>query len=171
MKKFSLIHKKGISISLSYVLLIILMISIASIVFSFLGVLTPKDNVECTKDLELNLLDSVCKINGQNIELSLTIENEGKFSVDGAYIRLGPESKKIKYPINEKDPYLEVLSKVGGLPPGEKFFKTYTVSKNDVKVIESSEKKNILEIEPAFQSDKGLALCSKDISSYRIACN
>jgi len=63
------------------------------------------------------------------------------------------------------------LSDGQGLLPGDKFFKTYIVSLNKVKVISDIEKKNVIEIEPAFQSDKGLALCSKDISSYKVACN
>ena len=79
--------KKGISEVVSYVLLIILSLSLAIFVFNWLRGFVPTMNeAKCPEGVSLIIKDKV--YTPANKSLTLTIENRGRFNADGYYVRV-----------------------------------------------------------------------------------
>lgn len=109
----SLGKKRGISEIVSYVLLIIIAMSIAVGVYAWLKSYVPseEERQKCPEETALSITDYECmEIAGKKI-LSLKIENRGLFNVDGFYIRASNDSKKLPtYDLSTIDiPEIEVV--------------------------------------------------------------
>jgi hypothetical protein len=78
-------NKKAISEIVSYVLLIMISLSLAVGVYSFMKFYVPSDkgSEKCPEDIALYAVDSSC----ENKVISLIIENKGMFNVDGFLIK------------------------------------------------------------------------------------
>lgn len=85
MKQLLLQDKKGVSIMVAYVLLIVLAIGLAGGVYSYLNFYVPKDQPQCPSDVSLIVQDVECT-NGQ---ITISLLNKGLFSIDGAYLKIG----------------------------------------------------------------------------------
>ncbi len=77
-------NKKAISEIVSYVLLIAITLSIASIVYVYISFYMPKEEQKCEENTAMILIDYSCNLS-QNI-LSLEIKNKGQHSIDGFLI-------------------------------------------------------------------------------------
>jgi flagellin-like protein len=79
--------KKAISEIVSYVLLIVIALTIAGLVYSWLKFYIPSKNEieKCSEDMGISVNDYSCNIDDE--EIILLLENKGFFNVDGFFIR------------------------------------------------------------------------------------
>ena len=148
-----------------YVLLVVIAVGLSVAVFSFLKIYVPKEKPECSPDINL-IVQSIekCTINGNKISLdNLKLTNKGLFKIPATFIRLAPESKRIREQINPdiKDFYLanyDLATGEGGLDPGktETFLRLVTDRvKNHVNGSDfPSPGDYTIEIQPATISDE-----------------
>jgi len=115
-------NKRGISEVVSYTLLIVIALTMSVIVYAFLKSYVPRDKPECQEGISIIIENLNCthetSPNANN--LSLTLQNTGRFKIDFAYIRVGNASRKIKVdapPINPLPLYNKSNNK--GLDPQE----------------------------------------------------
>lgn len=160
--------KKGIRGAVGYVLVFVILIGIATLVFSYLLNLAPKEKLECDRDIELDLLDAICVTNADNsLSVFLTLENTGRHTVDSAFIRLGHPGRKVKSVALNEDPSIGLA---GGLKPEDRYYVNQDLSFEKIDSIFSDVGKYSLEIEPAITTNEGLALCNRHLTSYQITC-
>jgi hypothetical protein len=154
----SQVNKKGISEMVSYVLLIIMAVGIASFVFIYLKGYLPGNKPECPsiESISVSANEIVCN----NSILTIEIENNGLFNVSAAYIRMGKEGRKVKSQINTDNVYIFNRQP---LAPGQKY--DYRA---DIGSLFSTDGIYDLDIQPAVNTDKGLAICR--ISRYKVNC-
>lgn len=77
-------NKKALSEIVSYVLLIVVAMSLSIVVFAFLSNLVPEEKVSCNEGLSLIIRDFECRSGG---EVLIEFQNKGNFKIDGIYIR------------------------------------------------------------------------------------
>jgi len=95
-------QKKAVSLMLSYVLLVGIVVGLAIIVWGVLKYWTDiSPPVDCEEGTSLILIDYDCSIGGG---LSLTLRNNGRFSVKGFILTVGNDSNKepLTYLISQK---------------------------------------------------------------------
>lgn len=94
-------NNKAVSDMVSYVLLIVIAMSISAGVYSWLKFYVPNqtDSQACNPDTAIAITDYSCS--SSNKLLNLTIENKGYFSVSGFFIRGSNDSTKL--PITNLD--------------------------------------------------------------------
>jgi len=167
MKKLLLKDKKAMSEVIGVVLLIIITVGIAILVYNYLELLVPKEKPECPDGISLTVKKAVCSLNSTSStvegNITIIIENRGRFAVDGAYIRVGPANRKVRELINKNNLYFE---ESGGLIPENTFSKIYNFS--DSQIISAGE--NVLEVEPFIGPPGKAAICENAIVSYPINC-
>ncbi len=81
---FKKTNKKGISVIVGYVLLIVIALSISLIVYLWLQKQLPGRNLECNDETSISIIDYDCSSNNKII---LTLKNTGFFSIDGFIIK------------------------------------------------------------------------------------
>jgi len=83
-------NKKAVSDMVSYVLLIVIALSLAVGVYSFMKFYIPKDKETCSEDVSLYIEDYKCYLdtnpNPRKI-IELTIKNKGLFNITGFVIK------------------------------------------------------------------------------------
>ncbi len=163
-------NKRGVSEMVSYVLLIVISMSIATGVYFFLQGYVPKDKPECQEGVNMIVEQVQCaSVSTQNL-LSISFQNRGLFKIDKAYIRIARDNRVVKDDVPSQNP-IQLINKIGdeGLSPGESTNAFnfplpggYATSGN-----------YILEIQPAhYTKDKdvdSLALCAP--FEVEIICN
>lgn len=156
-------NKKGISVMVGYVLLIIIAVALAAGVFTFLRTFIPKEKPECPEEIHLVIQDYVCSSGA----LNLTFSNKGLFTVDGVYVRAGLQEKKVRTPLNDPDAQGEERDKFYiDLVPGNKTTRTY-VSNQFITPGEY-----IVEVEPGVYSEEGpWAICERALVIQTIQCD
>jgi hypothetical protein len=88
--------KRALSEIVSYVLIIVIAISLAAGIYVWLKVYIPSKNTEtCPKEVSLFINDYSCVQSQKSI--SLKIENKGMFNIDGFFIKATNDSKIIPY--------------------------------------------------------------------------
>ncbi len=85
-------NKKGVSAVIGYVLLITFAIVIAGIVFAWLRTYVPQQSVECPEDVSIYVKNH--SINGETDVLTIYLKNNGKFEVDGLYMRYSESAEQ-----------------------------------------------------------------------------
>jgi len=75
--------KKGISIMIGYVLLISSAVFMGAIVYHWMSTYVPKEVLECDDGVSLSIEDFSCSVT----ELNLLLKNNGRFNIDGYFIR------------------------------------------------------------------------------------
>jgi hypothetical protein len=170
-------NKKAISEIVSYVLLIIIAVGIAVLVYAFLRLYVPRERLSCPDDINLAIANTWCVVNPDGgVRLHLTLENKGLFNVTDYYARIASQGKQAKLQLNQgKTSFPRPLSP-GGDPVSIEFHSTpeitsgiYAPLLGDVINLSKSTAYT-LEIQPAVQTDKGLALCSNAIITETITC-
>lgn len=161
MKHLLLRDKKGISIMIGYVLLVIIGITIAVLVYGFLKVYVPSNKAACPDNVALSIEEFSC-INGA---VRIQLNNRGLFSVDGAYIRIGEKGRVFKELLNKQNIYFDEWTNEQGLPPGESWPKDKTASFPYKGLGEQ-----ILEVEPVIFVGDELTLCNRAVISQPVVC-
>lgn len=169
-----LADRKGISLMISYVLLIVLAVGIATGVYSFLKFYLPSDDTkECPDDIGLIITEASCTEGKLNINL----QNRGFFNIDGAYIKIGEINRVVKETMcfemsgGECKILLngqtilgeggEQAVGVDGLKPGETVVSSFIYTKTGDKEIE---------VEPVVFVQDELIACKKVIVRKIVSC-
>ncbi len=150
--------KKAVSLMMSYVLLIVIVLALGALTFSWIKTKIPTEEEKCPADLSLIIWDYNCS----SQVLELTVQNKGLFDIDGYYIR-GESNERIVELEATDNPGQEgrVRFLNGKLESGEKSVQFFDYSKygNLSKI----------EIQPFIIRNKKLILCS-DISRQEVSC-
>ena len=156
-------NKRAISEIVSYVLLIVIAVSLSVLVYTFLQLYVPKERPECPADISISVQDYACSITEKN--LSLTLLNKGLFTFDAAYVRFGSEERVVKELLTNERDLNDLFFKGGdGLLPGETEVKNYPNLK--IPLFSNME----VEIEPIVIIDNEKVFCEKSIISQSIKC-
>ena len=99
------INKKGLSVIIGYILLVVFAIVISAIVFQWLKTYVPAQSLECPEGVSLLINDAVFDANTKT--LNLTITNNGRFNVSGYFINIKNDSDQELPTINISN-YLKV---------------------------------------------------------------
>ena len=94
-------NKRGISVIIGYVLLIVIAIGLSIAVFGFLRAYLPKEMPECETDVKLIIREKSCDFTART--LTLKLENKGLFSADAAFIRFAESDRTVREWINNPD--------------------------------------------------------------------
>jgi FlaG/FlaF family flagellin (archaellin) len=118
-------NKKAVSVLIGYVLLIAGIIVVSGIVYVWLRSYVPRPSIECPDGVSLFIED----VNCQGTNLNLSIRNNGRFEVNGYFIKAttSPEQTLATLDISEKivaggneQAGIVLFDKPGGiLGPGE----------------------------------------------------
>lgn len=152
-------NKKGISEIVSYVLLIVIAVSISVLVYNFLVGYIPKGEVEeCPSETSLIIENISCNHQGNVI---ITLTNKGYWNISNAYVRVGPPGSKVKSLLQPSRPLVVPLS------PGN----SITLPGMEIPRFDSG-KDYELEVQPIVNSKKtGKPIaCTKDIVSQTFNC-
>ena len=149
--------KRGISLMIGYVLLIVIGVSLSIGVFVYLKLYLPKDQPACHEDVSLIINEVTCA-SGQ---INITVSNRGLFNVGGIQIRIGDSKRLFRQLINEDEGFIFKGDSDGTLSPGESWKNNYTYSELGLKDIE---------IEPLQYIDNFPVLCEKSIAKQTVSC-
>jgi hypothetical protein len=161
-----MINKKGVSLMVSYVLLVVIGVSLAVLVYAFLKARLPSDKAECSEDLSLYIEEGYCDLPNSLIVVKLT--NRGLFNVTAAFIRFGESNTTVHTQINIGTEYLHAEDSANalGLPPGASTAtRTFAIQNLD------SSKEYILEVQPAIFANRVLVPCPNKIITQPITCS
>ncbi|MBS3092205.1 hypothetical protein J4466_02190 [Candidatus Pacearchaeota archaeon] len=92
MRKIRKENKKAVSEVVSYVLLIVVAISLSIIVYAWIKIQLPKEIIECPEGVSVIIKDYQC--NEQNNIINITFQNKGFFSIDGTIIKISNKSNE-----------------------------------------------------------------------------
>lgn len=154
--------KKAVSEMVAYMFLVVIAVGLSVLVFAYLRTYVPKEQPECKEGISLVVQNYSCSVIGHN--LSLTISNKGRFSVDAAYIRIAIEGKKVRSWVNKNNSEFYF---VPVLAPGNKSSGIYNI----VNVTQPGIIKYELEIQPALLVKDKVAACSNAIVIQSITCS
>ena len=87
-------NKLGVSIMIGYVLLITGAIIMGAIVYQWMKSYIPRETIECPDGVSLFIKENVCKESGGNYLLNLSLTNNGRFGIDGYYIKATNNSEQ-----------------------------------------------------------------------------
>ncbi|PIN89573.1 hypothetical protein COU60_03105 [Candidatus Pacearchaeota archaeon CG10_big_fil_rev_8_21_14_0_10_34_76] len=171
MKSLLLKDKMGVSIMVGYVLLIVMAIGMAGIVYSYLKFYVPSDRAECPEDVNLAIAEASC-IGGI---LSISLENRGLFSVDGAYVKIGEANRTVRETMCFNGPpsgnnQCDIIFGLGieGLKPGEFLDKSFDYSAYGNEYLPGEKE---LEIQPVVINKKNeWLICKQAIVTKTIRC-
>lgn len=145
--------KRGIEAMVSYVLLVVIAISLSVAVYGFLKFYAPKDQIKCESEVQLSIDKITCKDN----LLEITLTNRGLFTADRFQLRIGQEDRISKNVLNQG--YLfEGENAAEGLAPGASWTKQYVYT--NYTGIETRE----VEVQAAQIIDKQIILCEQVVS-------
>src|SRR3989338_10255613 len=83
--------KRGVSEIVSYVLLIVIAISISALVYVWLKAYVPQEKNTCPDEVSLIIKDHCFKSVGGNSYINITLENKGTYTVDAVNIKIAKE--------------------------------------------------------------------------------
>ena len=84
-------QKKGVSLLVSYVLLITIAVALSILVYNWLRFYVQDDDVkECKEGISIVIQDYECllPVGGEDGSLNLTLKNKGRFNVDGFILKV-----------------------------------------------------------------------------------
>lgn len=167
-------NRRAVSEMLSYALVLIIVIGLSIGVYAYLKLQTPKAREVCGTDvlLVVDPNDAQCVIDGttSEIKLNFVLENRGKKSISGAYIRIGYENTKIRSLVNSPDIFFKIdpSRQSASLIPGTSLRYTRTLSESEFPSIK--EGNNIIEIQPVIGEGTNTLICEQSIVTYKIIC-
>lgn len=91
--------RRGESVIIGYILLVVLAIGMASAVFIYLKFYLPRDQPACPEGVGISIRSVNCVGNA----LALELANQGRFSIDGAFIKVSEPGRAFKTTINCPD--------------------------------------------------------------------
>lgn len=96
-------RKKGVSVMVSYVLLVVFAIIISGIVYQWLKTYVPKQALECPEGVSVFIKEA--SFDPDNSQLIITLKNNGRFNLAGYFIH-GKNSSEQKLPTIDLSGYL-----------------------------------------------------------------
>ncbi len=178
MKNLLLKDKKGVSLMIGYVLLIIIAISLSIAVYSFLVLYLPSEEPKCPKDIKMVVEGVECSPGGgsDKRDLKVTVSNRGLFAIRGVFIRVGDKNRIHKELVNEgaetQDIHMQGNISKGLLPgvhvtlPDEGDNEHYEITNYD------SSKAYEIEIEPFIINEENghYVLCAHNLVTKPLSC-
>lgn len=160
-------NKLGLSAIIGYVLLMSFAIIMGGVVYYWMKSYTPSDGIECPADVSVFIENFECTHDESGLtKLSLTIKNNGKFNIDGYFLR-GTDT------LTQEVATTDLSGETGGivrflnaepLIPGD----------SDVKNIELKKSVFLVEVIPiryeVIENKNRLATCSKAKISEEVKC-
>ncbi len=156
-------NKRGISLMVSYVLLVVIAIALGALVYSYLKHYLPSDKAECSDDISITATEVSCDRRSDTASLSVKLYNSGLFNISGVYLRFADAGKSVRLqiPANKgHELFFQPLS------PGGLSRQTLPVT----DLIDSSSEDYILEIQPAIFSDRTLIPCQNAVITQPVTC-
>lgn len=83
-------NKRGISVMIGYILLITFAVAIAAIVYQWLNSYVPQEDLDCPDGASIY----VSNVEKSNKNINLTLQNNGRFSISGIFIRYTNNSEQ-----------------------------------------------------------------------------
>ena len=114
-------NKRGVSEVVSYVLLILVAVTISTLLFYFLNLYVPKEKPECKNGINIIITDLNCTYtSANNNDLTLTLQNTGLFKIDRAYVRIAKPGSKFRANVPKTNPIKLInIANSNGLMPGD----------------------------------------------------
>jgi hypothetical protein len=151
-------NKKGDSLIISYVLLIVIILGLSTLVYAFLKLYLPAKSSQCPQDVSIAIEKATCTTTSKILNVS--VRNSGLFTIDAIYVRFANSSREVRPQVN---PGGEIL--IRPLPPNNTVF-TYNYSIASFAVSSGS---YTVEVQPAVVEGKNILLCS-NIASDFVTC-
>lgn len=166
-------NRKGISEMVSYVLLVIIAVAAAGIVFAYLELRVPKDQLaQCPPEIGVIVQNYSCNYESGKTNFTLAITNKGLFTVDAVYLRFEKAERRIKQNIGEQPLYMPSE----GLLPGESY---QTPVYNVARIVDSDGNYEVEvqaavytgRIKEGYPLGKELAVCENAVISQPVVCS
>ena len=151
---------------ISYVLLVVITITLSAMVYSFLKFYLPSIRAECSEDIYLVVDSYSCNLQGQALTINLT--NRGLFNVSGVFLRFAAEGRIVRQQINEgEEMELKGPGDNSPLAPDQSTTqKTYSLTNR----LEEEVENYVLEIQPAIFAEGNLVPCENAITTQPVVC-
>lgn len=78
--------KKGMSVIIGYVLLVVAGLVMGSLVYVWMKTYVPQEEIECPEGISIYIKEANCYLDNGQTKLNLTLKNSGRFSLGGFYI-------------------------------------------------------------------------------------
>mgnify|MGYP003977508227 FL=1 len=153
--------KKGVSVIVAYVLLVVMALSMSVMIYQWLKFqATPVDEIKCPDEVSLIIEDVECSVNGMNVY----IKNRGFFTFDGYIMRVSDfEDAEIGiYVLHEFNE--EVV------PAGEKTITFPTDELVQFKVDNKMGDFTFLEVQPFIYDEKNGKVYCEMYASKKLSC-
>lgn len=161
------LDKKGISLIVSYVLLISIGLSIAGLVYGWLRFYVDiEDVVKCPDGVSLIIIDSSYyqAQGGGSLSLNLTLQNKGRFNIDGYVVRINnrPGATTGTYKIyDSRDPVSDDT-----LSPGNS-----NQLKFNSTILDKHTRICFVEVQPFIKDEKNQTVPCDQVSTRKIDCS
>ncbi len=156
------LNKKAVSLIVSYVLLIVIAVSISALVYTYLKSYISPEGVECPADTSLVIETADC--NRPNNEITIQLSNRGLFNISGVYLRFAEEGRDVRAQLN---PGFENEYFIQPLAPGKSTpIKRYSID----EFLKTGIDNYLLEVQPATFQDGHLVPCKNLIITQKILC-
>ncbi len=167
-------NKKGLSEVVSYVLLIVIAVSLSILVFAWLKVKVPKEKLECPDSVSLILKEYVCNTALDKVEI--TFQNKGLFKIDGVYIRysknINNAPSETLVPIGARNPVTQSNAQKGFLYFGKINPVKLGINGEYVQEFQYSGSLRKVQFEPFINDEKGnQIICEKRVITQEISCD
>jgi hypothetical protein len=160
-------NKRAISLIVSYVLLISIGMSIAGLVYGWLRFyVNIEEAVKCPDGVSLNIMESSYYQGVGEVALNLTLQNRGRFNIEGYLIRVNNRTDSTTgiYTIYDtRDPPTNDLTNPG----------TYKNHIFNVSYLNSKKITNricFVEVQPFIKDEQNQTIACSQISSRQIPC-
>ncbi|MBI2452510.1 hypothetical protein HYV50_05575 [Candidatus Pacearchaeota archaeon] len=152
-------NKKGVSLIVSYVLLVIITVSLGAIVYSYLKTQLPGEKAECPSDINLIIEEASCSGN----KLNVTFSNRGLFNVSGVFVRLDSANRTARRQVNNGS---EIF--INPLRPGGVIEFSYNIPSS---ILSGGSANYVLEIQAASLVKRTLVPCKGTVITQPLECN
>lgn len=157
-------NKQGISEILSYVLLIIIALGISVLVYGFLSSNIPKGEIpECSTDVHVIVSGVDCTFTDPAVNLTLTLQNRGLFNATGFFFRLSPSGREVQTFISTEDRYFFPREPISPGDSREVILNLDSAAPGDGQGM-------TLEVQPAYRTSEGIAVCERAVINQEIDC-
>ena len=166
------INKSGVSLMVSYVLLILIAVALSLLVFSYLKIYIPSNQKpECANDFSLIIQSLSCSLATDPNEMTITLQNKGLFNADGVLIRIRDPQFKVKTDFEEEilfKPLSEIDSdnclNKKALLPGDECIRVIE------RAFEAKEYMVEIQAEEFVGDGNKIAVCEDSIVSQKVTC-
>lgn len=160
-------NKRGLSVIVSYVLLIIIAISLSALVYTYIkGKIIPPDVPECSTNTYLAISSVTCDATTE--EVIITLQNRGNFNINAAFFRMDVADRVAKTQLNADQ--TDGLAS-NPLEPGETREFSFSIGSDDANILETGETEYEVEVQPAI-IERGLTYpCEGKLAQQTVTCD